>query len=127
VTTPSERMKSLRWAWELLGELQQDLALSAELRHRAEELTVVFPSPEKWSRALDGDASALPSGLGPILEDARALLEAVRSSGTGAEQTRRSVQFTLRHYPPSSAAWFRAESQFVKLMREWIAKEDDTP
>ena len=45
MSTPEERMRALRWGWELLRDIQQDAAVPVESRDSARALALRHPAP----------------------------------------------------------------------------------
>ncbi len=127
MTTPTERMRSLRWAWEFLDEIQRDLSVEATHRADAARLAAHFPEPGAWLTALQGDDTEFPSSAALLLDRARTLFRDVQRQGSGTEQTRRTVLFILRHFPEPGSMWFEAQPNRIQLLREWIAAEDGAP
>jgi len=119
MTMPDERMRSLRWAWELLSTIQQDSSIPSSLKDRARHLAASFPTPETLTGLVEADARELPSGFAVAIDDARTLFEDVRSGGNGSEETKRDILYTLRHFPLAGTT--RAAT-FIDL-REWLAAE----
>ena len=57
--TPSERMRALRWGWELLGTLQHDEPVSAALVQRAQEIARRYPTPSTLIELLKSEIPSL--------------------------------------------------------------------
>ena len=98
MTMPCERMRSLAWGIEVLSEIQADSQIPAELAVRARDIAGAYPSLDLLYAALDSNAQ-LPVHCGAAIDFARALFEEIVLSGAGCTQTRRSLNFTLRHFP----------------------------
>ncbi len=103
MSTPDERMRSLRWAWELLDVIQTGALLPRQVVERAAAVASRFPSPAQLVTLLAEVTPTLPPDLGTTIDEGRALFEEIQFGGFGSEATRRSVLYTLRHYPLSGA------------------------
>ena len=99
MTMPNERMRSLRWGSELLGELVLDTTLPEALRVRARDLVPAYPVPHALVKLLGDDTSALPQTWVAAMTDALDLFAEIRRGLHGSEATRKSLRFTLRHFP----------------------------
>ena len=99
MTMPNERMRALRWGGELLDEIGLDETLPDALRVRARALRPVYPRPEALEQLLIEEALGLPEIWGNALRGAMDLFQDVRLGLHGSEATRRSLLYTLRHFP----------------------------
>ncbi len=124
MTTPSERIRALRWGWELLGTLQLDELVMPELALRAQEIAQRYPTPAALIELLKSDNPSLPDGLGETLDAARLLFQDVQFGATGKPQTRRDAMFTLRHFPLTGSAAWAASGLRMGMLLTWIEAED---
>lgn len=99
MSTPEERMRALRWGWELLEAIQQDPAVPVASGDRARALAIRYPAPAMLQELLASGARHLPQHVGAALDDARTLFQELQARGRGAADTRRFVLYTLRHFP----------------------------
>ncbi len=99
MSTPEERMRALRWGWELLRDIQQDAAVPVESRDSARALALRYPAPAMLQELLASGARQLPQDVGAAIDDARTLFEELRVRGRGAADTQRFILYTLRHSP----------------------------
>ena len=123
MTTPSERMRALRWGAELLESLQQDGAVEDELRARAASLASRYPRPPQLLQLVQIVPSQLSEDFARAIEDALELFGALRRSGGGSEETRQHLQFTLRHFAQPGEALYVAGSGASGALAEWIERE----
>lgn len=125
MTTPQERMRSIGWGAELLECLQQDASIPDDLKALAGLAAASYPSMAMLLDLLTTSSRAFPREAGRSIEKARALFEEVRATGTGSEETRRHVLYTLRHFP--LAGWSHDVDASARLGRldDWLAP--DTP
>ena len=123
MTTPQERMRSLRWGWELLTTLQVDAAVSSTCAERARLLLTTYPSPEALVHLLDSAARSLPSDYAQSIAAARELFQDVQADGRGAPQTLRDTIFTLRHFPTIGEATSAPGVQRSVRLERWLSKE----
>ena len=121
MTMPIERMRALRWGYELLQEMGQDQSLPEVTRARAGALLAAYPIPEALARHVVDERGGLPKTWGDSMSEALNLFEAVGFSGQGSVQTRRSLLFTRRHYPERSLIGLMVR---VSSLRHWLAAED---
>ena len=124
MTIPVERMRALRWGHELLAEIQEDPKLPKRLKRRAKEIALHYPAPLELVRLLEANADELPHELGVAINDAARLFNELRCSRYGTEQTRRSLVFTLRHYPAYAAESIKARFGTAGGLTYWLAPED---
>ena len=99
MSTPEERMRALRWGWELLREIQHDAIVPVESGDSARALALRYPAPAMLQELLASGARHLPQELGAAIDDARTLFEELQIRGRGAADTQRFVLYTLRHFP----------------------------
>lgn len=99
MSTPEERMRALRWGWELLRDIEQDVAVPVESRDSARALALRYPAPAMLQALLASGARHLPQDVGDAVDDARTLFEELQVRGKGAADTLRFVLYTLRHFP----------------------------
>ena len=57
MTTPRERMRALRWGWELLDTLQHDELLSPALANRARDIVQRYPTPSTLIELLKSESN----------------------------------------------------------------------
>jgi hypothetical protein len=94
-------MRSLRWGWEVLEEMGLDETLSEEIRERAREVRLGYPSPQALLAHILSDAPqpGLPLEWTQAFRDALALFWKVQYGGLGSKETRHALLYTLRHFP----------------------------
>jgi len=124
VTTPVERMRALRWGYELLGAMQQDQSLPSEYVARATCLADVYPTPQALAQLLERDSCAWPFEYGLAIDQARGLFEDVQHAGLGSPETRRHTLYTLRHFPLQRAKAWVAAAASPDALGAWLAPED---
>lgn len=109
MSTPVERMRALRWGFELLGAMQQDPSLPPACVVQASCLADIYPTPQALAHLLTSDSRAWPFEFGLAIEQARDLFQHVHFMGLGSPETRRHTLFTLRHFPlQNPKAWVAA-------------------
>ena len=104
MTMPNERMRSLRWGWEVLEELSLDETLAEGIRERSREVRLRYPSPQVLLAHILSDAPqpGLPLEWTQAFRDALELFWKVQYGGLGSKETRNSLLYTLRHFPEGS-------------------------
>src|SRR5437868_15490194 len=99
MSTPEERMRALRWGWELLRDIQRDATVPVESGDSARALALRYPAPAMLQELLASGARQLPQDVGAAIDDARTLFEELRVRGRGAADNQRFILYTLRHFP----------------------------
>lgn len=95
MTMPHERMRALRWGYELLQEMGQDESLPEDVRERAGDLLVVYPRPEALAQHVSDGGGRLPKTWGDAMAEARDLFESIAFNLQGSVQTRRSMRLLV--------------------------------
>ena len=124
MSTPEERMRALRWGWELLRDIQQDSAVPVESRDSARTLALRYPAPAMLQALLASGARHLPQDVGAAIDDGRTLLEELQVRGKAAADTLRRILYTLRHFPLYHAV-SRVDDHLGGL-QVWLQPEDLT-
>jgi hypothetical protein len=123
MTMPDERTRSLRWGAEVLLELQQDATLPWPLRARAATIAPRYPNAEQMCSVISSDAGCLPSEWVEAISDALGLFEEISRSCVGTDETRRSLLFTLRHFPDRSIIRILGHPRTGFSFAEWLQPE----
>ena len=124
MSTPEERMRALRWGWELLRDIQQDAIVPVESGDSAKALALRYPAPAMLQELLASGAGRLPRDVGAAIDDARTLFEELRVRGRGAADTQRFVLYTLRHFPLHHAV--ARVDDCLGGLQDWLQPEDLT-
>ena len=124
MTMAHERTRSLRWAFEVLKEVSDDALVSEIERDRASQLLVNYPSPTTVLAWIESDASCIPIDASIAIEDAGDLLRHISRSEACSAELRRSVNFTLRHFPDSGSAESWAKSSEGWTIKTWLLPEN---
>lgn len=124
MTTPIERMRALRWAEQLLRELEIDPLVSLELQHRATEVSCRYPSHVRLLEVLSEPEARFPRELATVLFDAGRLLEAVDLPGRVSPATRDLLRGTMRHFPSRINGWHRPEDFNLFRVEELLDSQD---
>ena len=124
MSTPEERMRALRWGWELLRDMQRDETVPVESVDRARALALRYPAPAVLQELLASGARRLPPDLGAAIDDARTLFEELQVHGRGAADTQRIVLYTLRHFPLHHAV--ARVDDCLGGLQVWLQPEDLT-
>ena len=121
---PSERTKSLRWAFEDLQKFSQDPSLPEAERSKAAELLSNFPTPEMISEWIGSDVECIPIEAAIAIEGAGELLLRIHRSEHASEEMKRQLRFTLRHFPTcgESQRWVKAAPGWT--IRTWLREEN---
>jgi len=123
MTMPFERMRALRWAYELLHDVCSSATVSEDERRRAERLLETFPAPHRL-RVLLEERTALPHDAAAAIEVAGLFLGQLRRSDCLAADYKRQIDRVLRHYPESGEAQLWAEAPLAGALGEWLMAED---
>jgi hypothetical protein len=122
MSTPEERMRALRWGWELLRDIQQDATVPVESGDRARALALRYPAPAMLQELLASGARQLPQDVGAAIDDARTLFEELRIRGRAAADTQRFILYTLRHFPLHRAV--ARVDDCIGGLQVWLQPED---
>ena len=122
MSTPEERMRALRWGWELLRDIQQDGTVPVESGDRARAVALHYPAPAILRELLASGARHLPQDVGAAIDDARTLFEELRDRGRGSADTQRFVLSTLRHFPFYDA--LERVNDCLDGLQDWLQPED---
>lgn len=123
MTTASERTRALRWGAELLLELQHDATVPPALRARAATIQPRYPSAEQMRAIMGSDTADLPSEWAEAIGDALGLFQELSRSCVGNDETRRSLLFTLRHFPDRSTIKVLGLSRRNFCLADWLQPE----
>lgn len=123
MTTPQERTRSIGWGAELLDRLQRDAAVPDDLQKLAGLAAVSYPSTAMLLELLASSSREFPPAAGRSIESARQVFEEVRNTGSGNEETRRHLMYTLRHFP--LAGWSHDVDRSARLgqLDDWLAPD----
>ena len=121
MTMPDERMRSVRWGYELLQALADDEAVPTFVRERAAALIPDYPNAALLERLLREDRPSLQASMEAALAEAGKHFVDVRVAGTGSVQTRRDLVYVLRHFPdPGTIRLMGREG----ALQNWIELDD---
>ena len=124
MSTPEERMRALRWGWELLRDIQHDAIVPVESANTARALALHYPAPAMLQQLLASGARQLPEDTGAAIDDARTLFEQLQVSRRGAADTQRVMLYTLRHFPLHRAV--ARVDDCLDGLQDWLSPEDLT-
>lgn len=123
MTMPSERMRALRWAEQLLREIRVDPLVPSKLQHRAAELSRLYPSQARLRDILSEPSARLPRELATVVFDAGMLFEAMNVPGRMTPATRDLLGGVMRHFP-SRGAFKKRKILYVKppaSIEDWFS------
>ena len=124
MSTPEERMRALRWGWELLRDIQHDAIVPVESANTARALALRYPAPAMLQQLLASGARQLSEDAGAAIDDARTLFEQLQVSGRGAADIQRVILYTLRHFPLHHAV--ARVDDCLDGLQDWLSPEDLT-
>ena len=124
MSTPEERMRALRFGWELLRDIQQDGTVPIESGDSARALALRYPAPAMLPELLASGARCLPQDLGAAIDDARTLFEELQVRGSGTADTQRFLLYTLRHFPLYHAV--ARVDDCLDGLQDWLQPENCT-
>jgi hypothetical protein len=124
MTMPNERMRALRWGFELIELVAADDDLAADVQTRARELLSTYPRMDQIHRWVADGACHLPTSAVDALCIAARLFREVQLRDRGTAATRRALMYTLRHYPQEHeiAGWDKPARGFP--LSTWLLPED---
>jgi len=120
-------MRSLRWGWEVLAELQADLTLPEIVRNQAAAILETYPSPSALLGLLKQESPSIAEESRGAIDAARALLEDIQLQELGSTSTRRSVLYTLRHFPAKGSVPSKFIADRLEGIKGWIADDTGEP
>jgi len=123
MTMPNERMRSLRWGWELLEAMQNDASLPVEIVQRAADLLLTYPAPDLLAALVGPTSRALPSTVASSIDAARELFQRVQYGAHGSAETRNYAKFTLRHFPLRGEVVLAEDVPGLGGLKSWLAAE----
>jgi len=124
MTTPTERLRSLRWGWNLLDTLGQDQGIDPALSERARHLASSYPRPESLLAALDLSGPGLSADFAAIIEESRRLFALVTIADSALPTMQTHATRVLRHFPSHAVCLDMMEAARTGLLRRWLAPED---
>ena len=125
MTTPSERMRALRWGAQLLETILADPVVPSELRHRAAKLGQRYPDSARLLGLLADRSSWFPQGVAQDLFEAGLLFESISLSGQLSSASKHLLRCTIRHYPMRANGWHRPEDFELFHVDEVLFNEED--
>lgn len=99
MTTPVERMRALRFGYEMLEILLRDPSIPCRVRSQALQARLVYPTTEQWIDLLNRRDEPLPAGLSHALRSVRQLLTDAVAVDCEGEELHASLRRSLRHFP----------------------------
>ncbi len=120
MTTPQERLRALKWGYELLGEVAVDLRLEAAVRSKARSILEIYPYLQVVSSLRHGGALGSSEGLQRGLDEARAFFAELRSNRQTPDDVKQNASYVQRHYPtPGSWRWLGLPGA-ERIVRDWF-------
>ena len=99
MTTPVERMRSLRFGREMLEIFVQDPSMPCRVGRLALQAHAVYPTTEQWIDLLNRCDKPLPIGLAYAMLSVRQLLVDATALNGEDEEIHAALRRTLRHFP----------------------------
>lgn len=124
MTMPFERTRSLRWAHEVLSEICADASLGEKDKAKAEDLLRTYPSPSAVSQWIREDVTCIPAVAVAAIEETGTLMRSILMGEVCTEPLRRSLTFTLRHFPEPGTAGRWAKSSAAWTITTWLRPEN---
>jgi hypothetical protein len=124
MTMPNERTRSLRWGYEVLEEIRADDLVGTNDRTKAAELLCNYPTPAMLSEWIRSDVSFIPAKAALAIEETGELMRIIWRSPACSAALRRSLTFTLRHFPDRGSTRYWAVDRGNLSIREWLLPED---
>ena len=124
MTIPSERMRALRWGWELLEVIQKDDLVPETFKRRAELVVGRYPTPANLVDLVGSGTERLSYEVAEAIDEAGRLFEDIRRRECTNGETLRLATFTLRHFPLHGTALDQARYGTLGGLRCWLDVED---
>jgi hypothetical protein len=122
MTMPRERVRSIGWGRETLGEIAHDNLIPAALRARASALHVNYPTVGQIESRIGDAVDVLPVQWWNTIGETLTLLLEVSRGGCGSSATQLSVLYTLRHYPDHGLIDFLKR---IDTLVGWLEPDED--
>jgi len=127
MTTPQERMRALKWGFELMGAAAHNPRLDSAIRSRARAILRIYPYVQLLAALRDRSALGLPEDFQRGLDEAREFFSELRTSDRTPEDVKQHAVYVQRHYPtPGSWRWLSLPGA-RHLLREWFELSDTGP
>lgn len=123
MTMPHERLRCLRWARELLADIETGHAGSEKDRRTAGIVLKDFPTPQDLLIWVRGGMS-LPGSAAVAIDTGGAFLREIRRASWSSPDQRRELDFVLRHYPDEGEALLWAQDTCAGTLHEWLLPEN---
>lgn len=120
---PHERLRCLRWARELLVDIDTGRAGSEKDRRIAGTVLKSFPTPRDlltWVR----EGMSLPGEAAAAIDTGGAFLREIRDASWSSPDQRRQLDFVLRHYPEEGEAFLWVQDTCAGTLHEWLLPEN---
>lgn len=123
MTTPDERLRSLRYAEELLGRISGGTRVPAAVRQRARDLAMAFPGqPELLAGIKTPGARLTPIGAQAIF-DAGVFFARLGRPDVADDKSRMLLETVMRHYPTTQDGWRDARHLQSVPLADLLAEE----
>lgn len=123
MTMPDERMRALRWGFELLREVQADALVDEIDRSQAANLAATYPGPHDMLRWVLDDTLCISVEAATAIAQAAALFHRMRRKHM-SDATRHALTYTLRHFPEADEALQRSKPVPGIPLQTWVLPED---
>jgi hypothetical protein len=123
MTMPHERLRSLRWSYEVLLEISSSTMHGEDDRDRAEQVLASLPTPQELVALLSKKA-VLPGSAADAIDTAGAFFRDHRRAGRCTPDCQAQLDFVLRHYPEVGEAQLWAQEAIAGDLCEWLMSED---
>lgn len=120
---PHERLRCLRWARELLVDIDTGRAGSERDRQFAGTVLKSFPTPQELL-ILVRKGMSLPGDAAVAIDAGGAFLREIRNSSCSSPDLRRQLDFVLRHYPAEGEALLWVHDACAGTLHEWLMPEN---
>jgi len=124
MTMPNERTRALRWGAEVLQEICDDVLVCQNHRERAAQLLSNYPTSAKVLEWIQSDVHCIPVEAAIPIEGTADLLNQVSRSQACSAELKRSLTYTLRHFPEHGSAEGWTRSHTAWSIRTWLLPED---
>lgn len=124
MTTPDERLRSLRYAEELLGRIADDAHVPAAVRQRARDLAMAFPEQRELLAGIKTPGVMLtPTGAQAVF-DAGVFFARLGRPDIADDESRMLLETVMRHYPTTQDGWRDARHLQSVPLADLLAEEN---
>jgi len=127
MTTPQERLRALKWGFELMSAAALDPRLDPTVRSRAQDILQIYPYHRLVAALRDGGELNLHEDFQRGLDEARAFFSDLLTEDRTPDDVKQHAVYAQRHYlTPGSWRWLSLPGA-ERLIGEWFELSETRP